>query len=75
MSVGSCVPYLAFADDMIIFTRCSSEALTSIQEFLLLYQSYLGQKVNMGKSSFSALSRKVEYYLDMVRSTLGFTEQ
>nr|XP_027082211.1 uncharacterized protein LOC113704511 [Coffea arabica] len=45
VSVGSRVPYLAFADDTIIFTRCSVGALTSIRDFLQLYQSCPGQKV------------------------------
>ena len=37
VSSGTPVPYLAFADDMLIFTRCSEECLSAIKGFLTAY--------------------------------------
>ncbi|XP_071902386.1 uncharacterized protein [Coffea arabica] len=75
VSAGSRVPYLAFADDIMIFTRCSSDALTAIKLFLEQYQAWLGQKVNIGKSSFCPASGASPEQLQLVLSTLGFREQ
>nr|XP_027067829.1 uncharacterized protein LOC113693496 [Coffea arabica] len=52
VSSGTPVPYLAFADDMLIFTRCLEECLTAIKGFLTAYQEASGQRVNCSKSSF-----------------------
>ena len=60
VTAGPNVPYLAFADDTIIFTRCSHDALSAIQDFLHLYQAYSGQVVNLSKSSFASSSRLLE---------------
>ncbi|XP_071909704.1 uncharacterized protein [Coffea arabica] len=46
VSSGTPVPYLAFADDMLIFTRCLEECLTAIKGFLTAYQEASGQRVN-----------------------------
>lgn len=56
-SQGGIVPYLAFADDMILFTRLSRRALIQIQDFLAKYQSLSGQKVNTDKSTFIVSKR------------------
>ena len=75
VSAGSRVPYLAFADDIMIFTRCSGDALTAIKLFLEQYQAWSGQKVNIGKSSFCPASGASPEQLQLVLSTLGFREQ
>nr|XP_027118574.1 uncharacterized protein LOC113735787 [Coffea arabica] len=72
---GSRVPYLAFADDTMIFTRCSRDALAAIQLFLEQYQSWSGQKVNPSKSSFSPAAGTSPEQLQLVQSILGFQEQ
>ncbi|XP_027169914.1 uncharacterized protein LOC113769603 [Coffea eugenioides] len=72
MSAGSKVPYLAFGDDMIIFTRCSQDALVSIKDFLQLYQSCSGQKVNITKSAFYASARVTDAQRALVSTTLGY---
>ncbi|XP_027171434.1 uncharacterized protein LOC113771000 [Coffea eugenioides] len=74
VSAGSRVPYLAFADDILIFTRCSSDALTAIRQFLEHYQTWSGQKVNVGKSSFTPSSRMSLAQKELVRATLGYRE-
>ncbi|XP_071933129.1 uncharacterized protein [Coffea arabica] len=51
VSAGGTVPYLAFANDTINFTRCSEPSLKALRDFLLLYQAHSGQKVNAGKSA------------------------
>ena len=53
------VPYLAFADDTIIFTRCSNSCLMALRNFLLLYPKHLGQKVNVSKSVFLGVFENV----------------
>ncbi|XP_071917045.1 uncharacterized protein [Coffea arabica] len=75
VSAGSKVPYLAFADDMIIFTRCSQDALVSIRDFLQLYQHCFGQKVNTTKSVFCASSRITDTQLTLVSTALGYQRQ
>ncbi|XP_027099048.2 uncharacterized protein [Coffea arabica] len=72
VSAGSKVPYLAFADDMIIFTRCSQDALVSLKDFLQLYQSCSGQKVNIAKSAFYASARVTDTQRTLVSTTLGY---
>ncbi|XP_071939022.1 uncharacterized protein [Coffea arabica] len=72
VSAGSKVPYLAFADDMVIFTRCSQDALVSIKDFLQLYQSCSGQKVNIAKSAFYASARATDTQRALVSTTLGY---
>ena len=75
VSAGLWVPYLAFADDTIIFTRCSADTLTPIKDLLQLYQACSGQKVNIAKSSLSPSPRMTEACCSLVRSILGVREQ
>ena len=75
ISTSSRVPYLAFANDIMIFTRCSTDALTAIKDFLAWYQALSGQKVNVEKSSFSPASGASADQLQLVQSILGFREQ
>nr|XP_027077000.1 uncharacterized protein LOC113700749 [Coffea arabica] len=72
VSAGSKVSYLAFADDMIIFTRCSQDALVSLKDFLQLYQSCSGQKVNIAKSAFYASAWVTDTQWTLVSTTLGY---
>ena len=65
-------PYLAFANDTIIFTRCSDSCLSQLLNFLLLYQKYSGQKVNVDKCAFLASSRITEDQCRFVVLMLGF---
>ncbi|XP_071921766.1 uncharacterized protein [Coffea arabica] len=49
---GLKVLYLAFTDDVIVFTRLSRESLEAIGDFFRQYQKYSGQKINAAKSCF-----------------------
>ena len=40
------IPYLAFADDVLIFLRCSEECLDVLRVFFKLYEAYSGQRIN-----------------------------
>lgn len=75
VSAGNPVPYLAFADDILIFTRCSQEGLVAVRDFLGLYQAMSGQKINVTKSSFLVSSRASEDHLAIIQSTLGYRQQ
>ena len=75
VSASATVPYLAFADDTIIFTRCSEPSLTTLHEFLLLYQKHSEQKVNAGKSTLLMPARMSEEHIRLVETTLGFHRQ
>ncbi|XP_071923133.1 uncharacterized protein [Coffea arabica] len=74
VSAGSRIPFLAFVDDMIIFTRCSLETVTAIHDFLASYQAMSRQKVNEGKSSFICPSRATANQVALVSSVLQFKE-
>ena len=50
--------YLAFADDILIFARCSEDCMDALAEFFAQYQEYSGQWVNAQKSSFFILKRQ-----------------
>ncbi|XP_027182051.1 uncharacterized protein LOC113780452 [Coffea eugenioides] len=75
VSAGATVPYLAFADDIIIFTWCSKPSLIALHEFLFLYQKHSGQKVNAGKSTLLTPARMSEDHIRLVETTLGFHRQ
>ncbi|XP_071920627.1 uncharacterized protein [Coffea arabica] len=75
VSSGTPVPYLTFADDMLIFTRCSEECLSAIKEFLTAYQEASGQRVNCSKSSFFLPSGATSQQEEVVHSILGFHRQ
>ncbi|XP_027150340.1 uncharacterized protein LOC113750578 [Coffea eugenioides] len=72
VSAGTQVPYLAFADDMLVFTRCSEECLAAIKVFLEEYQDASGQRVNVTKSSFLLPSGASSGQEQLVRRILGF---
>ena len=74
-SAGGKVPYLAFANDPIIFTRCAAGCLQAVLDFLGNCQSYSGQKVNINKSSFVCSPRARAEHLTLVSSILGFCQQ
>lgn len=67
------VPLLAFADDTIIFTRLFDNSLQAIHDFLALYQSLSGQKVNAKKSSFTCSTWIPDEGVSLVSSILGFS--
>nr|XP_027088507.1 uncharacterized protein LOC113709854 [Coffea arabica] len=75
VSAGTVVPYLAFADDMLIFTRCSEECLSAIKGFLSDYQESSGQRVNVTKSSFFLPSWASPGQEQLVHRGLGFNRQ
>ena len=75
VSGGTNVPFLAFADDILIFSRCSEDAIETIRKFLEDYQSFSGQRVNSSKSSFLVSNRASEDQVALVVSKLGFRQQ
>lgn len=75
VSAGSRVPYLAFADDIFIFFRCSQDALEAIREFFGSYQAMSGQRINVAKSSYLCSNRASADQLALVQSILGFRQQ
>ncbi|XP_071926970.1 uncharacterized protein [Coffea arabica] len=72
---GGRVPYLAFADDVIIFTRLSRETLEAVGGFFRQYQQYSGQRINAAKSCFVCPSGATEVQVKLVSSILGFQRQ
>ncbi|XP_071914053.1 uncharacterized protein [Coffea arabica] len=72
VSAGSQVPYLAFADDMLLYTRCSEDCLNAVKGFLEGYQQASGQRVNVNKSAFFLASGATEEQEQMVTRVLGF---
>lgn len=75
VAAGLRVPYLAFADDTIVFSRCSEDCLRSLKEFLDYYQLVSGQKVNSAKSSIMCSNRLSSNQIALVSDILGFRQQ
>lgn len=57
LNVSTLVSHLAFADDLVIFTRGLRSSLRVLMDFLGDYEQATGQKVNKNKSLFIASSR------------------
>ena len=70
---GPKMPYVAFTDDVIVFTRLSRDNLEAIGDFFKQYQKYLGQKINAAKSYFVCPSRASQAQVDLVSHILGFS--
>lgn len=51
------VPFLSFADDLILFTRASTRSLSALFEFLSIYERASGQCINKHKSAFYVSKR------------------
>ena len=69
------VPYLAFADDVIVFTRLSRETLQAVSALFKQYQQYSGQKINVSKSGFVCSSGVSAAQVELVTRILGFQRQ
>ena len=75
VTATSKVPYLAFADDILIFARCSKDCLDALAGFFTQYQEYSGQRINAHESSFLILKRATDSQVAMVVSKLHFQQQ
>ncbi|XP_027124270.2 uncharacterized protein [Coffea arabica] len=75
LSKGGMVPFLAFADDVIIFTRASSECLQAVSSFLHDYQALSGQKINLSKSRFLCSSKLSSEVIQLIQQETGFQGQ
>ncbi|KAL2248352.1 UNVERIFIED_CONTAM: hypothetical protein Sindi_2687500 [Sesamum indicum] len=65
------VSHLAYADDIIIFTRCEEHSLTKLMQFLELYEDQSGQKINHSKS-FIIPGKKANNVAHRIKSITGF---
>ena len=74
-SSGKRVSYLAFADDVLVFTQCSEDCLETFKQFFQQYQVYSGQKVNAAKNVFIISNKAAEEQVVLVSSKLGFQRQ
>ncbi|XP_071914026.1 uncharacterized protein [Coffea arabica] len=72
---GIKISYLAFADDVIIFTRLARETLEAVRDFFKQYQQYSGQKINVVNSGFMCSSGVSKAQVELVSSILGFQRQ
>ncbi|XP_071925525.1 uncharacterized protein [Coffea arabica] len=68
------IPYLAFADDTLIFTRCAEDGLASLKLFFDSYQAFSSQKINPHKSSFFLPARASREHGALVALTLHFQQ-
>ena len=66
------MPYLAFADDILIFARCSEDCLTALSSLFERYQAYSGQRINVGKSSFVLSNKASVDHAGLVSAKLHF---
>lgn len=72
-STGIKIPYLAFADDIIIFTRASEVYVGLLASFLQEFQAVSGQRINVDKSNFICFNKVPQETIDMVQQKLGFS--
>ncbi|XP_071933097.1 uncharacterized protein [Coffea arabica] len=75
LSKGGLVSFLAFADDVIIFTRASTECLQAVSSFLQEYQTLSGQKINLSKSHFLCSSKLPSEVIQLIQQVTGFQGQ
>ncbi|XP_027120510.1 uncharacterized protein [Coffea arabica] len=75
LSKGGLVPFLAFADDMVNFTRASSECLLAVSSLLRQYEILSGQKINLSKSRFLCSSKLPSEIITLIQQVTGFQEQ
>ncbi|XP_027171611.1 uncharacterized protein LOC113771199 [Coffea eugenioides] len=75
LSKGGMVPFLAFADDVIIFTRASTECLQAVSSCLHDYQALSGQKINLSKSRFLCSSKLSSEIIQLIQQETGFQGQ
>ncbi|VFQ93666.1 unnamed protein product [Cuscuta campestris] len=73
------ITHLAFADDLILFTKGDSPTVTSIKLLLSDYEDCSGQQINRGKCSFYipkktplATQRRIQTILGMNKGILPF---
>ncbi|KAL0288419.1 UNVERIFIED_CONTAM: hypothetical protein Sangu_2659800 [Sesamum angustifolium] len=65
------VTHLAYADDIIIFTRCEEQSLNKLMQFLDLYENQSGQEINHSKSFFTP-GKKANLITHRIKSITGF---
>ncbi|XP_071920617.1 uncharacterized protein [Coffea arabica] len=75
LSKGGLVPFLAFADDMVIFTRASVDCLQAVSSLLREYEILSGQKINLAKSRFLCSSKIPSDTITLIQQATGFQGQ
>ncbi|XP_071906033.1 uncharacterized protein [Coffea arabica] len=75
LSKGGLVPFLAFADDMVIFTRASPDSLQAVSSLLRLYETLSGQRVNLAKSRFLCSAKLPSTVISLIQQLTGFQQQ
>ena len=70
---GTKIPFLAFADDIIIFTKATQGACTLVRRTIDEYCSISGQKVNYHKSSFQTSKLVNNHRKQIVQQALNIT--
>ncbi|GAA0163798.1 hypothetical protein LIER_39663 [Lithospermum erythrorhizon] len=66
------VPCLAFADDVLVFTRGSKSSLDKVMKFLDHYQTASGQVINRDKSSCILSNKATVARCSIVLKAIGF---
>ena len=69
---GLPVTHLAFADDIIIFSKARKPALKKLMDFLHKYEQISGQTLNHSKSSFVISKRTSQLQLQRIKNITGF---
>ena len=57
---GSTIPFLSFADDIMIFAKVNKIACTTVKRIIDEYCHISGQKVNFYKSTFQVMEKVSE---------------
>ncbi|KAL0417383.1 UNVERIFIED_CONTAM: putative mitochondrial protein [Sesamum latifolium] len=66
------VSHLAFADDVIIFSKGKRKELKMLMDFLWHYEAISGQRINKDKSSFTVDKRTSNLRIQCIQQVTGF---
>ncbi|KAL0407592.1 UNVERIFIED_CONTAM: putative mitochondrial protein [Sesamum latifolium] len=66
------VSHLAFADDVIIFSKGTRRELKILMDFLQHYEAISGQRINRDKSSFTVDKRTSNLRIQCIQQVTGF---
>lgn len=72
---GPQIKYLAYADDIVIFSSSKSKSVNLIMKQIKNYEKASGQEVNKNKSFFLTNPKASAYRINKMRQCTGFLEK
>lgn len=73
--IGTRIPFLSFADDMMIFTKANQNVTQLTKKIIDEYCVISGQKVNYHKSAFQTTPKVTNAEKQIIQDTINVTHQ